>query len=85
MRPDAVAAGLAVSLHDDPVAAAVAMADRFALLEPELVRDEKLAVDAARREFTATLELESWAQASSAKSLRLQEFVAGFTSPEGGS
>ena len=39
--PDAVAAGLAVALEDDPLAAALALADRVAALEPELVRDVK--------------------------------------------
>lgn len=77
--PDAVAAGLALSLEDDPLAAATARADRYAALEPDLVRDVKKAVQSATRgDFQATLELESWAQASSAKGPRLQEFVARF-------
>lgn len=79
--PDAVAAGLAVSLEDDPLAAATAMADRYAQLEPELVRDVKAAVQTATRgDFRATLEMESWAQASSAKGPRLREFVESFRS-----
>lgn len=78
--PDAVAAGLAVALEEDPLAAATAMADRYAQLEPELVRDVKTAVQtAARGDFRATLELESWAQASSAKGPRIREFVEKFT------
>ena len=77
--PDAVQAGLALRLDDDPLAVAVELADRYAALEPELVRDVKTAVQTAvRGDFGATLELESWAQASSAKGPRLQEFVARF-------
>jgi enoyl-CoA hydratase len=77
--PDAVAAGLALAVEDDPLAAALALADRYAALEPDLVRDVKTAVQSATRgDFPATLELESWAQASSAKGPRLQEFVARF-------
>jgi enoyl-CoA hydratase len=77
--PDAVAAGLAASYDEDPLTAAHAMADRYAQLEPDLARDVKLAVQtAARGDFAATLELESWAQASSAKGPRIREFVAKF-------
>jgi enoyl-CoA hydratase len=77
--PESVAAGLAVAVEDDPLAAAVAMADRWAALEPELVRDVKRSVQiAARGDFQASLEFESWAQASSAHSPRLREFVARF-------
>lgn len=80
--PDAVAAGLAVAYADDPMAAATEMADRYAELEPELARDVKLAVQtAARGDFAATLELESWAQASSAQGPRIREFVAKFRKP----
>lgn len=77
--PEAVGAGLAAVYAEEPLGEALAMADRWAALEPELVRDVKTAVrTAARGDSAATLELEAWAQASSAKSLRLQEFVAGF-------
>ena len=77
--PDALTAGLAGELADDPLAAALARADRVLALEPELVRDVKSAVQAATRgDFTSTLEFESWAQASSAKGPRVQEFVAKF-------
>lgn len=77
--PDAVAAGLALSLEDDPLAVAQATADRWAALEPDLVRDVKTAVGiAARGDADATLEFESWAQASSAKNPRVQDFVAKF-------
>lgn len=79
LGPDAVAAGLAMSMEDDPLAAALERADRVVALEPELVRDVKSAVQAATRgDFTSTLEFESWAQASSAKGPRVQEFVARF-------
>ena len=77
--PEAVGAGLAVALADDPLAAAVTMADRYAALEPELVRDIKRAVQiAADGDFAATLEFESWAQASSAKGPRVAAFVDRF-------
>lgn len=77
--PDAVGAGLAALYAQEPLAEALAMADRWAALEPELVRDVKTAVrTAARGDSAATLEFEAWAQASSATSPRLQEFVAGF-------
>lgn len=80
--PDAVAAGLAVAYEEHPLEAAHTMADRYAELEPDLARDVKLAVQtAARGDFAATLELESWAQASSAKGPRIQEFVAKFRKP----
>jgi enoyl-CoA hydratase len=78
--PDAVAAGLALSVEDDPLAAALARADRYAGLEPDLVRDVKTAVQMATRgDFASTLEFESWAQASSSTSPRLREFVATFS------
>jgi enoyl-CoA hydratase len=76
---EAVAAGLAVAIEADPLSTAIAMADRFAALEPELVRDIKASVQiAARGDFRATLEFESWAQASSAKGPRVAEFVQRF-------
>ncbi len=75
----AVSAGLALSLEDDPLAVAQATADRWCGLEPELVRDVKTSVQiASRGDFAASLEFESWAQASSAKNPRVQEFVAKF-------
>jgi enoyl-CoA hydratase len=77
---DAVAAGLALAYEADPLAVATSMAARYAELEPELVRDVKTSVrTAARGDLQATIELESWAQASSAKGPRLAEFVAKFS------
>jgi enoyl-CoA hydratase len=80
--PAAVAAGLAAELADDPVARARELVDRWAALDPELVRDIKTAVRiAARGDFAATLEFESWAQASSATKPAIQEVVARFRKP----
>lgn len=77
--PDAVAAGLAVAFDDDPKAVAEEMARRYADMDGELVRDIKRAVRTAERDgFEATVELESWAQASSATKPAIQEFLAGF-------
>jgi enoyl-CoA hydratase len=79
LGPDAVAAGLAVSLEDDPLAAALELARAHAAMDPQLVRDIKKAVRTAARDgFDATLELESWAQASSATKPTIQEFMARF-------
>jgi enoyl-CoA hydratase len=76
---EAVSAGLALMLDDEPLEVATTMADRYARLEPELVRDVKLAVrTAVRGDFDSTLQLESWAQASSAKGPRVEAFVSKF-------
>ncbi len=76
----AVAWGLAEGPHTDPVRAGLELAERCAQLEPELARHVKrsvrLAVSAA--ELGPVLEYESWAQAASASSPRLQEWVARF-------
>jgi enoyl-CoA hydratase len=75
----AVRAGLATSLEDDVVAAAVALAQTVASLEPELARDVVHAVAIAARDgFDATIDFESWAQASSAHNPRFRAFVASF-------
>ncbi|MFI5610001.1 enoyl-CoA hydratase [Amycolatopsis sp. NPDC051903] len=75
----AVRAGVALELADDPVAAATAYADRWAATDPTLVRDIKKAVGLARTgDFAATLEFESWAQASSATGPAVQAAVARF-------
>ncbi len=77
--PAAVREGLAMELADDPVAVAVELAERWAALEPTLVRDIKKAVGLAHRgDFRAALEFESWAQASSATGPRIQKAVARF-------
>jgi enoyl-CoA hydratase len=76
---DAVAAGLAVSLEEDPLAAALELGRRYASMDAQLTRDIKRAVRTAAQDgFEATLELESWAQASSATKPAIQEFVAKF-------
>ncbi|GAA0962854.1 enoyl-CoA hydratase [Actinocorallia libanotica] len=62
----AVRHGLALELHDDPLAAALEMARRFASVPPGLARDIKNAVGlAATQGFEATLAFEAWAQADS--------------------
>ena len=72
--------GLAEGIEDDPVAAAVAMATRFAEVDPRLARDIKRGVDLAvsTDDLQAVLEYESWAQAASAASPQLQEWVEKF-------
>ena len=77
--PQAVEAGLAVALEDDPVAAAVERGRAYADMDPQLVRDIKRAVQIAQRDgLESTLEFESWAQASSAKKPAIQKFLAQF-------
>lgn len=79
MGPDAVEAGLAMSLEEDPVTAAFELARGYAAMDSQLARDIKKAVRTAARDgFEATLELESWAQASSATKPAIQEFMARF-------
>ncbi|PXY29412.1 enoyl-CoA hydratase [Prauserella endophytica] len=76
---EAVRQGLALELADDPLAAAHDKAARWAALDPALARDIKSAVGVARSgDFGATLEFESWAQASSATGPAIQEVVARF-------
>lgn len=76
----AVAWGLADGPEDDPLAAARELAGRFAAVEGPLARRIKRAVRLAVEtgDLGAVLEYESWAQAASAGSPRLQEWVAGF-------
>jgi enoyl-CoA hydratase len=68
--------GLVSEIVDDPEAAALAMAARWAQLDPALARDVKrsvrLAVDAG---FEATVEHEAWAQAASATRPEVQAVV----------
>ncbi|TXK38958.1 enoyl-CoA hydratase [Nonomuraea sp. C10] len=76
---EAVEAGLALSLEDDPVAAATALGRTYARMDPRLARHIKSAVRIAATEgFEATLEFESWAQAYSATQPGIQEFLARF-------
>jgi enoyl-CoA hydratase len=76
---DAAAAlkgGLVSEIVDDPETEALAMAARWAKLDPDLAqaikRSVRLAVDAG---FTATVEHEAWAQAASAKRPEVQAVV----------
>lgn len=76
---DAVAAGLAVECVEDPVGRAVEMGDRWAVMDGQLVRDIKRTVGTAVRDgFDATVEVEAWAQASSATKPAIQDFLARF-------
>lgn len=76
---EAVAQGLALRVVDDPLADAHETAARWAAIDPALARDIKSAVGVARTgDFGATLEFESWAQASSATGPAIQEVVASF-------
>jgi enoyl-CoA hydratase len=74
--------GLADGPEDDPLGAAIALAERFAEVEPALARHVKRAVGIATTtgDLGATLEYESWAQAASASSEQLQSWVARFRS-----
>lgn len=76
----AVGWGLAEGIEDDPVAAATDMARRFAAVDPQLARAIKRSVGIAVEtgDLGAVLEYESWAQAASASSPQLQEWVARF-------
>lgn len=76
----AVAWGLADGPEDDCVDAALDMAKRVAKVEPRLARHIKKAVGiaVATDDLSAVLEYESWAQAASASSPVLQEWVARF-------
>jgi enoyl-CoA hydratase len=75
----AVAQGLALRLEDDPLVAAHQLAARWAALDSALARDVKATVSVAHRgPFKHALEIESWAQASSATGPLIQEAVARF-------
>lgn len=76
----AVAWGLADGPEDDCVAAALALAARFAAVDPALARHVKRAVGIAVEtgDLGATLEYETWAQAASASSPALRDWVARF-------
>jgi enoyl-CoA hydratase len=78
----AVASGVALSLEEDPLAAAQETARRWAAIDPQLVRDVKTSVRTAQTGgFAASLDFESWAQASSATKPQVQEVVARFRKP----
>jgi enoyl-CoA hydratase len=73
----AVEYGLAVSVAEDPVHSALALAGHVASLDPGLVRDMKSAVSlAAESGLAASLHFESWAQAATATSERVKASVA---------
>lgn len=75
----ALAAGLVLSVDDDPLAAASEMAARWAVLDADLARDIKRAVSiAAHGDFDDSLEFESWAQAASAKKPALAAAIERF-------
>lgn len=78
--PTAVDWGLAEGVSDDPVADGIAMAERFAAVDPALARNIKRSVDLAvsTDDLQAVLEYESWAQAASAASPELQQWVEKF-------
>jgi len=80
----ALDAGLVLEVTDDPLAAALAMAGRYARMDQRLVRDIKRSVAiAAAGSFDESVEFESWAQAASATSPQLAEAVARFSRPAG--
>lgn len=77
---EALAAGIVLDVVEDPLSAALEVAERWAALDPELVRDVKRAVGiAAQGDFDQAVEFESWAQAASAKKPQVAEAIARFT------
>jgi len=77
---EALQAGMVLDVVDDPVEAALEVAQRYAAMDPDLVRDIKRAVGiAAKGDFDEALEFESWAQAASAKKPQLAEAIAQFS------
>lgn len=76
---EALRLGLVLQIADDPVAEALAIAQRWAGVDPRLARDVKRAVGLAEGgDFDATLDFEAWAQASSTRSPKLAEAIARF-------
>jgi enoyl-CoA hydratase len=77
----AVAWGLAEGPEEDCVASALSLAAGFAAVDPRLARHIKRGVGIAVEtgDLGAVLEYESWAQAASASSPQLAEWVARFT------
>jgi enoyl-CoA hydratase len=72
----ALRGGLVSEIVDDPEAAALAMAARWAALDPDLARAIKRSVRlAASAGFAATVEHEAWAQAASAVRPEVQVVV----------
>jgi enoyl-CoA hydratase len=73
---EAVQAGLALSVHEDPLGAATEWAHEIAGRDPHLVADIKTSVGLAQQGLDATLAFEAWAQASTATKPAIQEMVA---------
>jgi len=72
--------GLVLEIADDPLAAALETAARWAEIDPGLARDIKRTVGIAERgNFEEVVDFESWAQASSARGPQLAEAIARFT------
>jgi enoyl-CoA hydratase len=72
--------GLVLDVVDDPLAAALETAGRWAAVDPLLARDIKRAIGIAERgSFEDTLDFESWAQAASTRSPQLAEAIARFS------
>ena len=72
----AVRHGLVSEIVDDPETAALAMARRWAQLDPSLAQDIKRSVRlASEAGFAATVEHEAWAQAASATRPEVQAVV----------
>ena len=73
---DALRGGLVNEIVDDPEAAALALAARWAALDPDLSQAIKRSVKlAAESGFAATVEHEAWAQAASARRPEVQAVV----------
>lgn len=76
---EAVRIGLALECAEDPCATAQQRVGRIALLDPRLASGIKTSVRTAETsEFETVLELESWAQAASAKEEALQVALVKF-------
>ncbi|MCD0449987.1 enoyl-CoA hydratase-related protein [Actinocorallia sp. API 0066] len=73
---DAVRHGLALSLHEDPLPEALALAHRIAALPPGLAEDIKAAVALTDDGLAATVGFEAWAQASAGTRPAAQDVIA---------
>lgn len=78
---EAIAAGLTEGPEDDPLAAGLDLARQFAAVDPAVARSIKrtVRIAAATGDRDAVVAYESWAQAVSAASPALQEWVARFS------
>jgi enoyl-CoA hydratase len=76
---EALRLGLVLEIVDDPLAAALETATRWAEVDPLLACDVKRAVSIAERSgFEDTVDFETWAQAASTRSPKLAEAIARF-------